>query len=128
MSPDRISVRGLSTSPDTPKAVIFDMDGLMLDTERPIVMAWEQAAVEMGWHLSGEVLARTIGVDEAATRRIMAESYGQDFPYDAVREDLERVYVKNVEKNGIALRPGLLTLLEHLKYAVYFIPACWSVK
>ena len=113
MSPDRIS-RGPSTSLNTLKAVIFDMDGLMLDTERPIVTAWEQAAVEMGWHLNGEVLARTIGVDEASIRRIMVESYGQDFPYNAVRENLERVYIENVEKNGIALRPGLLTLLEHL--------------
>jgi HAD superfamily hydrolase (TIGR01509 family) len=90
------------------------MDGLMLDTERPIVTAWEQAVVEMGWRLSGEALARTIGVDEAATREIMIESYGQDFPYDTIREDLERIYVENVEKNGIALRPGLLALLEHL--------------
>jgi HAD superfamily hydrolase (TIGR01509 family) len=132
MSLDRGSVRGPSISLNTPKpspkgtdaaggsppfkpkAVIFDMDGLMLDTERPIVTAWEQAAVERGWQLSGEVLARTIGVDEAATRKVIVESYGQDFPYDTIREDLERIYVENVEKNGIALRPGLLVLLEHL--------------
>jgi HAD superfamily hydrolase (TIGR01509 family) len=114
MSPDRLSVRYPSVSLNTPEAVILDMDGLMLDTERPVVTAWQRAAVEMGWQLSEEVLARTIGVDEAATRRIMVETYGQDFPYDAIREDLERVYVKNVEENGIALRPGLLTLLEHL--------------
>jgi HAD superfamily hydrolase (TIGR01509 family) len=107
-------MRDASTFPDTPIAAIFDMDGLMFDTERPIVTAWEQAAAKMGWHLSGEVLARTIGVDEASTRGILLETYGEDFPYDAVREDTERVYVKNVEKNGIALRPGLLILLEHL--------------
>jgi HAD superfamily hydrolase (TIGR01509 family) len=114
MLPDRVCTRDASVSLDTPKAVIFDMDGLMLDTERPAVTAWEQAAMEMGWQLSGEVLARTIGVDEASTRSILVETYGEDFPYDAIREDLERVYVENVEKNGIALRPGLLTLLEHL--------------
>jgi HAD superfamily hydrolase (TIGR01509 family) len=90
------------------------MDGLMLDTERPVIEAWRQAAAKMGRELSGEALARTIGVDEEATRRIIVENHGQDFPYDAVREDLERVYVENVEKNGIPLRPGLLALLEHL--------------
>jgi HAD superfamily hydrolase (TIGR01509 family) len=100
--------------PFRPGAVILDMDGLMLDTERPIVAAWEQAARETGWRLSGEVLARTVGVDEAATRKVIVETYGQDFPYDAVREDLERIYVEDVEKNGIPLRPGLLALLEHL--------------
>jgi HAD superfamily hydrolase (TIGR01509 family) len=114
MSPDRVCIRDASISLNTPKAAIFDMDGLMLDTERPVVTAWEQAAVAMGWQLSGEVLARTIGVDEASTRRILVEAYGEDFPYDAIREDLERVYVEYVEKNGIALRPGLLALLEHL--------------
>lgn len=130
MSPDRLSVRGSPTFPNTPNplpkgaaggappfkpmAVIFDMDGLMLDTERPMVAAWQQAAVEMGRELSGEVLFRTVGVDEETTRRIIVESYGQDFPYNAVREDLERVYIENVKKNGIPLRPGLLALLEHL--------------
>jgi HAD superfamily hydrolase (TIGR01509 family) len=86
----------------------------MLDTERPVVVVWERAAREMGWRLSEEVIARIIGVDEATTRRILLESYGQDFPYDVVREDLERVFIEDAEKNGIALRPGLLTLLEHL--------------
>jgi HAD superfamily hydrolase (TIGR01509 family) len=95
-------------------AVILDMDGLILDTERPVIAAWQRAAMEMGRELSGEVLAETIGVDEETTRRIIVESYGQDFPYDAVRKDLERVYMENVEKNGIPLRPGLLALLEHL--------------
>jgi HAD superfamily hydrolase (TIGR01509 family) len=86
----------------------------MLDTERPLVAAWQQAAAEMGRKLSGEVLAKTVGVDDAATRGIIVESYGQDFPYDAVREDMEWSYVEDVKKNGIPPRPGLLTLFEHL--------------
>ncbi|MDR1128118.1 MAG: HAD family phosphatase [Treponema sp.] len=101
-------------APFKPRAAIFDMDGLMLDTERPVVAAWERAAREMGWRLTEEVLAGTIGVDEEATRKVMVDSYGQDFPYEAVREELGRVYVEDAEKNGIALRPGLLALFEHL--------------
>jgi HAD superfamily hydrolase (TIGR01509 family) len=97
-----------------PKAVIFDMDGLMLDTERPVVAAWERAAGQMGWRLDREVLAGTIGVDEAATREIVIKNYGQNFPYDAIREYLGRVYAEDAEKNGIALRPGFLTLFKHL--------------
>jgi HAD superfamily hydrolase (TIGR01509 family) len=97
-----------------PRAAILDMDGLMLDTERPVIAAWERAAGEMGWRLTEEVLAGTIGVDEAGTRRVMVESYGQDFPYDAIRECLGRVYAEDAEKNGIALRPGLLALAGHL--------------
>jgi HAD superfamily hydrolase (TIGR01509 family) len=100
--------------PFKPGAVIFDMDGLMLDTEGPVVAAWERAAGEMGWRLTEEVLAGTVGVDEAATRRLMIDSYGQDFPYDTIRDELGRVYLEDAEKNGIALRPGLLALFEHL--------------
>ncbi|MDR1353379.1 MAG: HAD family phosphatase [Treponema sp.] len=100
--------------PFKPGAVIFDMDGLMLDTERPVVAAWERAAGELGWRLTEEVLAGTIGVDEEATRKVMVGSYGQDFPYEAVREELGRVYTEDAERNGIALRPGLLALFEYL--------------
>jgi HAD superfamily hydrolase (TIGR01509 family) len=97
-----------------PKGVIFDMDGLMLDTERPLVAAWERAAREAGWYLSEEILAQTIGIDEPSTRKLMMENCGRDFPYDVIRDSTERVYTDYVKKNGIPLRPGLLALCGHL--------------
>ncbi|MDR0758738.1 MAG: HAD family phosphatase [Treponema sp.] len=110
----RISQNELRELLFRPKGVIFDMDGLMLDTERPLIAAWKRAAGEAGWHLSGEILARTIGIDEPSTRKHIMENCGRDFPYDVIRDSAERVYTAYVKKNGIPLRPGLLALCGYL--------------
>jgi HAD superfamily hydrolase (TIGR01509 family) len=97
-----------------PKAVIFDMDGLLLDTERPIKDLWLRAARGRGWEIRPETVLRTTGVDEGSTRRIMAEEYGPDFPYEEIRGDLSRLIREIIEREGIAWRPGLPVILEKL--------------
>jgi HAD superfamily hydrolase (TIGR01509 family) len=91
------------------------MDGLLLDTERPHGDLWLQAARKRGWTLSAEVVLRTVGVDEASTRRIMAEEYGPDFPCEEITADLRRLYRETVDREGIAWRPGLPVMLDKLE-------------
>jgi HAD superfamily hydrolase (TIGR01509 family) len=98
-----------------PKAVIFDMDGLLLDTERPVKDLWLKAARGKGWEIRQETVLRTIGVDEAGTRRIMAEDYGPDFPYEEIRIELSRLIRETAEQQGIAWKPGLPVILDKLE-------------
>jgi HAD superfamily hydrolase (TIGR01509 family) len=100
--------------PFLPGAVIFDMDGLMLDTERPVVDLWLRAARRAGWEIDRETVCRTIGVDEETTRGILLDTYGKDFPYLEIRNELVRLIHETVDKEGIVLKPGLLTLLDRL--------------
>ena len=95
-----------------PAGAIFDMDGLMLDTERPALRAWKQACAERGHALTDEVEFRTIGVSEAACRDVYRAEFGPDFPYDEVRADVSRILEEGVRREGIPLRPGLLVLLD----------------
>ncbi|MDR2176760.1 MAG: HAD family phosphatase [Treponema sp.] len=101
--------------PFLPKAVIFDMDGLLLDTERPARDMWLQAARNTGWEISVETVLRTTGVDEKSTRRIMTEEYGPEFPYEEIRTEVKRLTVDMIEQNGIAWRPGLPVIMDKLK-------------
>jgi HAD superfamily hydrolase (TIGR01509 family) len=91
------------------------MDGLMLDTERPVTDLWLQAARSQGREISVQTVLRTIGVDGRTTRGIFRETYGEDFPYDAVREELSRLIRRHTETWGIPLRPGLLVMLDKLE-------------
>jgi HAD superfamily hydrolase (TIGR01509 family) len=98
-----------------PKAVIFDMDGLLLDTERPVKDLWLQAARSRGWEIRLETVLRTTGVDEGSTRRIMMEDYGPAFPYEEIRSELRILFRKEAEEKGIGWRPGLPVILDKLE-------------
>ncbi|MDR1443641.1 MAG: HAD family phosphatase [Treponema sp.] len=101
--------------PFLPKAVIFDMDGLLLDTEQPVKDLWLKAARNRGWEIRTETVLRTIGVDEKTSRNIMREECGPDFPYQEIREELRRLITETAERDGIRWRPGLPVILDRLE-------------
>lgn len=97
------------------QAVVFDMDGLMLDTERLFRRAYQQAAMENGYHLPDELYARMIGHRADSSQRILREGLGEAAPCDEIIEGARRHYYQLIERGGIPLRPGLLELLDYLE-------------
>jgi HAD superfamily hydrolase (TIGR01509 family) len=96
-----------------PDAAIFDMDGLMLDTERPAIPLWIKAGEKYGWNIDPQTVFRTIGRDGPAIRAIISSEFGPDFPYEMILDELRRLYNEEFERN-IAHKPGLISLLDHL--------------
>ncbi|MBF4696084.1 HAD family hydrolase [Fusibacter ferrireducens] len=95
--------------------VIFDMDGLMFDTEVISYKAWAKAADYYNYHMSKELFNRTIGTNLTRTREILMEYFGENFPFDLIKS--ERVIISNeiVNTDGVPIKKGLYELLEHLK-------------
>lgn len=96
-----------------PAGAILDMDGLMLDTERPAIPLWARIGKPLGYDIPAEMVIRTLGIDVEGTRALCLQEYGPDFPYDRIRKELNRLIYEEFE-NGIAHRPGLVTLLDRL--------------
>ena len=100
-----------------PAAVIFDMDGLMFDTETINVRFWHEAGEKHGFDINEDVLAPCVGAALPTTRRIMNERFGPEFDFDAVRADRIALAFKWIEKHGMPEKPGLRELLAWLKSA-----------
>ena len=96
-------------------AVIFDMDGLMFDTERVFVKAWDYAGEQMGLGKTGYMVMKTMGSNTEGCNRIWREAFGEDFDLDAMwnytREFLEDYYAKHT----VTPKKGLYELLAYLK-------------
>jgi len=96
------------------EAIIFDMDGLMLDTERLARDAWTRAMDDFGYELPEEVYQQMIGRNRRDKIGIFTEAFGSGFPLEKVGQQKDQYLFKLLETN-IPLKPGLLLLLNHLE-------------
>lgn len=96
------------------KSVIFDMDGLMFDTERLYRQAWIETGKELSLNITVQDEDAIRGVNKTESRRIFKEKFGEAFDFDSARNT---VFAKVQAQLAINVphRPGLLTLLNELK-------------
>lgn len=103
------------------EGVIFDMDGVLLDTEKLYVRFWCEAANFYGYNmqerhaLAIRSLARPFAIER------LKGYFGQDFDYCAVHDKRIELMDKYIEENGIETKPGALDTLKYLKEHNYKI-------
>jgi HAD superfamily hydrolase (TIGR01509 family) len=98
-----------------PAAVIFDMDGLMLDTEPVAARAWTEAADRLGIPFDHAVTRRMIGRNFADCRTLIREHHGDAYPVDALMGGWHAAYDAIIEREGLVVKAGLYELLDWLE-------------
>lgn len=96
------------------KAVIFDMDGLMLDTERIALIGWKHGAKELGIDISDEFMHKAIGMNKQSMRELYYSAYDDEIPFETLHERSRGKILDIIDKQGIGLKQGLLPLLDYL--------------
>ncbi len=98
-----------------PMAMIFDMDGLMLDTEPLAARAWGNAAAALGVEFDMTLALAMVGRNFADCATMVRAHYGAGYPVDALLERWHAAYDELVEREGLAMKPGVRELLAWLE-------------
>ncbi len=98
-------------------AVIFDMDGLLLDTEPLYRLASARAASSLGYVIADDLYARLVGHAAADVEHMLRDALGAGFPMAEFRERWAVQWQHIVERDGIPAKPGARGLLADLQAA-----------
>ena len=97
------------------KAVVFDMDGVLFDTERLCQDSWIEVANRRGLPDMEIIFPKCIGRNANDSRQIVLEAYGADFDYEVFRREASDWFWKYLEENGLPVKEGVRELLNWLK-------------
>jgi len=94
--------------------VIFDMDGLMFDTERVSYLSFTEAVKFNGYDLDEETFRKTLGANLKKVEKIYRERFGENFPFEAVIQKKFSCAADYIQEKGVPIKEGLYELLDFL--------------
>lgn len=97
------------------KAIIFDMDGLMIDSERVTFECYQEILKGMDLTMDEEFYKTLLGKPLKGIYQRFYDVYGNDFPIEDVIKDVHALMAKRFETEGVPIKTGLKSLLEYLK-------------
>ncbi|MDD4715655.1 MAG: HAD family phosphatase [Oscillospiraceae bacterium] len=97
------------------RGVAFDMDGLMFDTERLGLEAWEHVGRAQGFQMPRALWVSVFGMNGEDIRKTILSRLGENFDYDGHWKSIIAYINRQVESGGTPMKPGLKELLDYLK-------------
>lgn len=96
-------------------AVIFDMDGLMFDTERLFVKAWDYSGEKAGLGKTGYMVMKTLGANRETGRAIWRREFGERYRQEEIEGYTQEFFDQYYRSHPLPVKKGLHNLLHYLK-------------
>ena len=98
-----------------PKVAIFDMDGLIFNTERQFFKFESMVHKKYGYPSRIEDFTQTLGLSFASVKEVHKKIFGKDFSTEQIFKETRELVAKDVEENGLEIMKGIPELLEFFK-------------
>lgn len=96
------------------KGILFDMDGVVLDTEKLYTRFWQEAAQSLGYPMTKEQALGMRSLNRGAGIAKMQSYFGENVDYTEIRNKRMELMDAFVEKEGVTIKPGIHELLAYL--------------
>ena len=96
------------------RGVLFDMDGVILDTEKLYARFWAAGCECYGYHMTYQQALGMRSLNAQAGQAYLSSLFGPEISYPQVRAKRIELMDAYVEENGVEAKPGIVQLLDHL--------------
>ena len=110
------------------KAVLFDMDGVIFDTERVYLEDWTKVFEKYGYNMIKEVYISVMGSGRNNVKDVFRNKFGQELPIEEMYIEKDALLFEAIESNKIPLKEGVIEILDFLGNNGYKMGLATSAK
>lgn len=108
--------------------IIFDMDGVIIDSERISFKCFQEVLKEYKYTMDEQVYLKFIGRNVQGIKEALLKEYGDDFPFDEIYKKKSQLALETTNKNGVIVKSGVHELMDYLKEKKYKIAVATSTR
>ena len=112
---------------DKIKAIIFDMDGVLFDTEKIYLDVWTKVFDKYGYKMTKEIYCKVIATGRENVKKVFKEEFGENIPIDKMYKEKDEALYEEIKKK-IPIKDGAYDLLKYLKDKKYKIALATSAS
>ena len=110
------------------KALIFDMDGVIFDTERVYLNTWIKVFKDYGYEMSMEIYTSVMGTGRKNVKNVFLDVFGQDLPINEMYKEKDDQLLDIIRKGQVPLKEGAKELLSAARKKGYKIALATSAN